>query len=288
MTDRPKDSANAVELRAITLRYGRITALRDVTLDLPVGAVTGLVGRNASGKTSLLRVIAGYEPWRGDGVRVADAAILTSDRWTASADQSVSSLIGHLRRAWPRFDPERAQELLGRFGVPSRWSLRQLSRGQSSAAQVSLALASRAPITLLDEPHLGLDAPSRDLFTRLVVEELAECPRTLVISTHLIDETAALFERLIVLDAGRLVAHDTVDALLTRFVRVQGSTAQLARLAEHLVRTESLGGRLTGIVERSVLDAVAPLGVHTTPLSVQELAGVLPGALADALAKELT
>lgn len=268
------DPTPAVSLRDIALRYGRTDALRGVTLDIAADAVTGLVGRNGAGKTSLMRVVAGFEPRHAGSVRTAGRVMLTSDRWAAAADQSVASMIGHLRRAQPSFDPDRAHELLGRFGVPPRAGLLRLSRGQASAAQASLALASRAPITLLDEPHLGLDAPSRELFAALVVEELVTHPRTIVISTHLIDETSPLFERLIVLDAGRVVADDAMDALLARWVRVQGPADRLAGV--RLLRPERLGGRVTGIVERAALDAAGADGVRVSRLSVQELAGVLP------------
>jgi len=266
--------AAAVRLRGISLRHGRTEALRDISLDIAADVVTGLVGRNGAGKTSLLRVIADFEPRHRGTVEAFGRVMLTSDRWAAAADQSVASMIGHLRRTQPGFDADRAHELLSRFGVPARAGVLRLSRGQASAAQVSLALASRAPITLLDEPHLGLDAPSRDLFAALVVEELQTHPRTIVISTHLIDETAPLFERLIVLDAGRVVADDDVDTLLGRWVRVQGSEARMAGVP--LLQPERLGGRVTGIVERTILDAVGADGARVSSLSVQELAGVLP------------
>ena len=148
-----------------------------------------------------------------------------------------------------------------------------LSAGKQTAAQASLALASRAPLTLLDEPQTGLDAPSRDLLTRAIIEEQALRPRTWVISTHLIDETAPLFERVLVLDAGRLVTDADVDELLTRWVRVEADPAVLEALPR-LGELERLGGRGSAIVAAS--DVPAGFAGRTHPLTLQALAGVLP------------
>lgn len=191
----------AIELTDVSLRHGRTLALDGVSATIPAGSVTGLVGRNGAGKTSLLRVIAGREPRHTGRVSVLaqpasrlghtpGAVHLLCDTWGFAADLTVAGVGAHLRRLGGPYDQDRARDLLDRFGVPHDAPVGRLSRGQASAARLSLALASRAPITLLDEPTLGMDAAARALTTRVVIEELAEAPRTLVISTHLIDEAA--------------------------------------------------------------------------------------------------
>ena len=261
-------------------------ALAGVTATVPAGSIVGLVGRNGAGKTTLLRVLAGREP-RFTGAasafgvpvgrlgRTPGLVHLAASPWPAAWDRDVASLARSLERVRPTFDRARALDLLARFGVRPDAHPRRLSTGQASAAQAALALASRAPLTLLDEPHAGLDAPTRDLLTRLVIEEQELHPRTWVISTHLVDETAPLFERVLVLDAGRLTADAEVEELLSRWVRVEADAAALEGVPR-LGDLERLGGRARAIVPT---DAV-PAGpaVRTHPLTLQALAGVLPSS----------
>lgn len=274
----------AAKLESVSLRYGRHVALAEVTTSLPQGAIVGLTGRNGAGKSSLLRALVGREPGHTGAIRVGGLPVrrlgralglahLSGDDWPYAADQNLRSMLGALRRTRPGFDAARAAELLEAFGVPLAGFKRNLSRGQFSAAQSALGLATRAPLTLLDEPQLGLDAPSRERLAALIVQEQADWPRTIVISTHLIDETAPLFERLLVLDAGRLVADDDVDVLLGRYLRVQADSATL-EILPHLGAIERLGGRASAVVPADAVPRELVDRAH--PLTLQALASVLP------------
>lgn len=264
----------------VGVRFGRTQALAEVSATLAADTITGLVGRNGSGKTTLLRVAAGREiPGAGE-VRIGgrSAAVhgqvhLAGDSWPWAADQSVATLASHAARLHPGFSTDAYRAHLARFGLTDRALVGTLSRGQASAARCAVALASRAPVTLLDEPQLGMDAQARETLADLIVAEQSEATRTFVISTHLIDETAPLFEDLLVLDAGRVIAHDAVDALLSRFVQVEGNAAALAGV--RLRDVHRLGDRVNGVLERSETHML-PTGVRIAPLRVQRLAGVLP------------
>lgn len=283
MADTP---AVALDALSVTFRSpGRnVRALDAVTTSIPADSIVGLIGRNGAGKTTLLRVLAGREPRVTGAASVFDQPVdrlgrtpglvhLAGAGWPGGWDQNLASLMRVLARVRPHFDRTRALDLLAQFGVDPAAHPNRLSTGKATAAQASLALASRSPLTLLDEPHAGLDAPSRDLLTRLIIEEQDLHPRTWIVSTHLIDETAPLFERVHILDAGRLATDAGVDELLARWVRVEADLATLERLPR-LGDLERLGGRGSAIVPA---DAV-PLGstVRTHPLTLQALAGVLP------------
>lgn len=283
MPDRP-----AVTLDAVGVTFGSpgrsVTALDAVTATLPIHGIVGLIGRNGAGKTTLLRVLAGREPRHAGVASVFGVPAgrlgsfpglvhLSSPVWAHAADQSLHSLATGLQRANRRFDRDRAHDLLTTFGIPRAASPRRLSSGQASAAMVALALASRAPLTLLDEPQTGLDAPTRALLTRLIVEEQSETPRTWVISTHLIDETAPLFERVLVLDAGRLVTDEPVDDLLLRYVRIDADAASIESLP-HVGGLERLGSRASAIIPAGVVPPA--LASRTRPVTLQELSGFLP------------
>ncbi|MDO5676256.1 MAG: ABC transporter ATP-binding protein [Propionibacteriaceae bacterium] len=252
---------------------GAVQALRDVTLTLPEEGIVGLLGRNGAGKSTLMRVLSGNELRHTGTVDVARPVMYAGDRWPHAYDQTLQSLMGHLARVHPAFDAVRAAELLAMFKVdPRQFSL---SRGQVSAGLVSLALASRAPVTLLDEPTLGMDAPSRALLARAIVEEQAEQPRCIVLSTHLIDESADLFERVLVLHHGRLRVDADAEELLSVHVRVEGAAADIEALPT-VGPIERLGNHATAIVRRDD----APAHLRTRPVRLQELATVLTeGAL---------
>lgn len=279
MSDTP-----ALTTTDLSVRFGSTDALRAVSASVPAGTITGLLGRNGAGKTTLLRVLAGREPrFSGsaavfglDASRLGGApglVHLATQAWPSTGDRSLAALARALGRVRPHFDADRYHDLLGQFGVPARARLRRLSSGQETAAMASLALASRSPLTLLDEPQTGLDAPSRALLNRLIVEEQGDHPRTWVISTHLIDETAPLFERVLVLDGGRLVTDEAVDALLDRYVRLEAGVATIESLP-HVGGLDRLGDRASAIVPADAVPAGLASRAH--PLTLQELAGVLP------------
>lgn len=173
-----------------------------------------------------------------------------------------------------RFDHDRALELLDGFGIDAKRRAGALSRGQLSAALASLALASRADLVMLDEPHLGMDAPSRALLNRACVEYAACMPGSLILSTHLVDETSGLFERVVVLDRGRVVAADDVDSLCAAYARVDGPYELISSLPT-LQPVERLGNNASAVVVRS--DAPDLLDALAMPVTLQELSGALSG-----------
>ncbi len=279
----------AFELAGVSVRLGHKSVLHDVSLASPATRVTGLIGRNGAGKSTLLRLLAGREPrFSGHGQvlrkNLPDAAagnvFLTAEHWPFGGDQRFRDLIAHLRRVYPGFDEERALELLAWFDVPVSRHPLALSRGQRTAAYLCLALAARAPLTLLDEPYLGLDVPARRRFTRILKEELRTYPRALILSTHLVDEAEPLFDQVVMMEAGRVIAADTVAGLVSSFTRVTGLISEVAALPR-LGRIDRIGGRGSVVVRRGHEG-----GLPGQPVSLKELADLLIGPRREALADE--
>ncbi|GAB3820130.1 ABC transporter ATP-binding protein [Tessaracoccus terricola] len=276
------ESVAAVEAEGLGLgfRFGTKVALADVGLRLATGSVVGLIGRNGAGKTSLLRVLAGREPRFSGRATVFGIPVgelgwhpgmvhLGGVSWTLAADLRLVDLARHLSRFHPDFDMERLRELFAWFEIPGTSHLWQLSAGRRTAANMCLALATRARLTLLDEPHLALDAPTRELMTRLLAEELATGERTWVVSTHMVNETAGLFGDVVLLDKGRLVAHDDAEQLTRAHVRVLGAPDVVGALPR-LGGLSRLGARASAVVRREHAD-----GLPTQAVTLQELAAVL-------------
>src|SRR5262249_48693942 len=123
---------------------------------------------------------------------------------------------------YPNWDAELAETLIEDFGLRANKPVKKLSRGMRSALGITIGLAARAEVTMFDEPYAGLDAVARQIFYDRLLADFAAFPRTVVLSTHLIDEAAALFEGVIVIDGGRIVLDAAADGLRGVATRVSG------------------------------------------------------------------
>ena len=160
-----------IEVAGLRLDYGAVTALDGLSFTLPGGRIYGLLGRNGAGKTSLLSLLAGFRRPSGGTVRIGGQPVFenpgitrrvclireTGD--TGDRDDRVSYALWTAARLRPGWDADYADSLVDRFEIPRRKKLRELSLGQQSALGMTFGLVTRAPVTLLDESHLGMDAP---------------------------------------------------------------------------------------------------------------------------------
>jgi ABC-2 type transport system ATP-binding protein len=281
-----------IEVRGLHLRYGREPALEDVTFELPGDRIYGLLGRNGSGKTTLLSVLAGF--WRPTAgtVRLGgedtfehprvmrEIAFIGSGDRAAGSDTETERVRDKIRLAAqlrPSWDAGFADDLLRRFELSPRKRVTALSRGKLAALGVVIGLASRAPVTLFDEAHLGMDAPSRYAFYDLLLEDYATHPRTVIISTHHIDEVARLFEAVVILDRGRLLLHEDTDVLRAQGVALTGPADVVDRTVADLVplSEQRLGGTKAVIVwgpdTNGIRERARAAGLELGPVPLQDL-----------------
>jgi ABC-2 type transport system ATP-binding protein len=208
-----------ISVAGLTRRYRGQLALDDVTFDVPGASITGLLGRNGAGKTTLLRIIAGHEFASAGSVIVLGASPVKDEEVLRRIvfireDQTYPDIkVRHALRVaswfYPNWSHELAEALVADFGLPLNRRIKKLSRGMRSAVGIVIGLAARAEITLFDEPYAGLDAVARQMFYDRLLAEQAEHPRTVLLSTHLIDEAAGLLERVVIIDRGRVVRDGT-------------------------------------------------------------------------------
>jgi ABC-2 type transport system ATP-binding protein len=177
---------------------------------------------------------------------------------------------------YPAWDADLADQLVADFELPRKRQIKKLSRGMNSAVGIVLGLASRAPVTLFDEPYLGLDAVSRHVFYDRLLADYAEHPRTILLSTHLIEEISDLLEHVLLIDRGRVLLDTDAETLRASALTVSGPAHQVSALAaaHELLHTESMAGQSRALLRaRSATaqrDAVA-LGLTVEPTSVQQL-----------------
>jgi ABC-2 type transport system ATP-binding protein len=188
---------------------------------------------------------------------------------------------------YPNWDEELARQLVTEFDLPRQRRIRKLSRGMRSALGIVIGLAARAELTLFDEPYAGLDAVARQLFYDRLLADFAEHPRTIVLSTHLIDEVADLLEHVVMLDRGRVVLDAPADDVRGTAMTVSGAaTAVEEFVADRPVwHRQRLGARAT-ITVAGPLGAAAQararaLHLSLEPLSLQQLLVHAAGSSAD-------
>jgi len=219
-------SVPALRTDRLGRRYGRMWALRDCTIEVPAGAVAALVGPNGAGKTTLLEMIIGLlEPTEGqvavfgETSRAGTAQALARVGYVAQdhplyRDLTVADMF-HLGRAMnPRWDQQVAAARVDALGIPLRRKVRHLSGGQRAQVSLTMALAKRAPLLVLDEPVSSLDPVARLEFMRDVMASAADADLTFLISSHVVSELERFCDWLIVLASGHVQLAGPADDLL--------------------------------------------------------------------------
>ena len=227
-----------IEADHLGRRYGAVHAVDDVSFSIPENTICGLLGRNGAGKSTLMQLITGQEFPSSGSVRVAgknpveNAGVLSRVAFVKESQKYPDDFKPrHVFKAAPSFfehwDAAFAARLIDDFRLPLNTRIKKLSRGQLSSIGVIVGLAARAPITLLDEPYLGLDAVARQLFYDTLIADYAAHPRTILLSTHLIAEVADLLEHVLVIDQGRIIIDAAADDLRGRAMTVVGRASDV-------------------------------------------------------------
>jgi ABC-2 type transport system ATP-binding protein len=267
-----------VRATSLSFNYGAKRALDDLSFTIPKGRVVGLLGHNGAGKTTLMKAMVGL--LRGSGElavlgrdpmreRVAlleevcyipDVAILP--RW-ARVGQLVSLMSG----LHPRFSAERARALLKRTSVGLNDKVKSLSKGMVVQAHLALTAAIDARLMILDEPTLGLDVLSRKAFYEMLIDEWCDGERSVVISTHQVEEIETLLSDVLMLNEGKLVLSTSLADLEERFVALAHAPAVADQVAAaHPLLRYRLGpGGTAALFDGAPPAAVMSLGQRVRP-----------------------
>ena len=276
----------------ICMEYGGKRVLEEVTLQLEQGHIYGLIGRNGAGKTTLLSILTAQNPATSGTVTLNGAPVwenqsaldhlcfsreINPANTFGSAAYKVREYLRIARAYYPNWDEAYAKRLIDAFGLDVKKRIGKLSKGMLSMVTIVVALASRAEITILDEPVAGLDVVAREKFYQLLLEDQTETGRAFVISTHIIEEAASLFEKVIILQEGRLRLMEDTDELVSRFWAVSGRADEVDAACAGLTvyHTDRMGRAKTVYVStepgRQIRDQLAGRAVDVAPLSLQQL-----------------
>jgi ABC-2 type transport system ATP-binding protein len=266
-----------IEAKDLSKRYGRFLALDRVSFSLGAGRIVGLIGRNGAGKTTALKAILGLTSYEGS-VRVlglepsgdrnalmsqvcfiADAAVLP--RWL-----SVRQALDYVAGVHPRFDRKRAEDFLAPTSIRRSSRVGELSKGMITQLHLALILAIDARVLVLDEPTLGLDLIYRRQFYDTLLNDYLDKERTILLTTHQVEEVENLLTDVLFIDRGRVVLDASVEDLAARFVQLNvaaGRIEQARALKPFHVR--ELFGRSVMLFENRPAADFDGLGELRTP-----------------------
>lgn len=241
-----KSSAPAIEITALSRRFGDMLALDNVSLAVPPGLVFGLVGENGAGKTTLLKHVLGLLRAQAGTVRVfgldpvADPpAVLgrigyLSEQRELPAWMRIDEFMRYTAAFYPKWDATFAEDLRRQFDLPLDAKIRHLSRGQSARAGLMAALGHRPDLLILDEPSSGLDPVVRRDIMEAIIRTVADEGRTVLFSSHLLDEVERVCDSVAMMAHGRMVFCGELDGikaghhqLVLRFATAQPTAPSL-------------------------------------------------------------
>ncbi len=273
----------------IVKTYHKTEVLKNINLEIEQGKIYGLIGRNGAGKTTLLSIMTAQNPatsgtvcYNGEPVWENQASL---DHLCFSRELNPVSAFGpnnmkikeYLRIAsvfYPNWDKQMAKDLAEMFHLDIKKKISKVSKGMMSMVTILVAMASKADITIMDEPVAGLDVVAREQFYKLVIDEYTKTGRTFIISTHIIEEAADVFEEVIILKDGTVLCKENTQELLERCMHISGNAEEVdaacAGLKMHHVQKMGRSKGVTIILEDGQKLAEG-YDITVQPVSLQEL-----------------
>ena len=279
-----------IELKSVTKRFDNFTALDDLHLTVPQGAVYGLIGPNGAGKTTTIRHITGMlRPDAGEVLLSGEPIFenpIVKERMFCIPDEpyyfamaATGDMMRFYRSVYPRFDMGRYNKLREAFQIDDKLPIRRLSRGMRKQAAFWLALSARPEVLILDEPVDGLDPVMRRQVWSLIMGDVAENETTVLVSSHNLRELEDVCDHVGILQKGRCLLERSVAGLQETTVKVVLAMPDGARLPDGLdVLHAAATGRLQTLILRGKeedviarLQTVSPLFLDTQPLTLEEI-----------------
>jgi ABC-2 type transport system ATP-binding protein len=278
-----------IEARGLRKAFGTTLALDGVDLRVDEGRILGLIGPNGAGKTTALKAILGLTSYQGslrvlgrdpwterdqlmrDVCFIADVAVLP--RW-----MRVSQALEYVAGVHPRFDRAKAESFLGKTSISAGQKVRELSKGMVTQLHLALVMAIDARLLVLDEPTLGLDILYRKQFYDSLLNDYFDRSRTIVVTTHQVDELQHVLTDLMFMNRGRIVLSCSMEEFEARYLEVTVRPEQIAAVrALKPIHERQVMGRSVLLFDRVDRNQLAALGEVRTPSIADLFVGVLSG-----------
>lgn len=250
-----------LEIKSLYKSYGKLRVLTDINIIIEENKIFGLLGRNGVGKTTLLKLITGQLVSNSGEIKLDGVEVFENERAmeefclvrefsSSIKEKRVKDILALARILYKNWDKEYENYLIKVFGLNIKKKFSKLSTGNQTIVGLIIGLASRARITIFDEPTLGLDAAIRYKFYNLLLSDYEDNPRTIIISTHLIDEVSNLFEEVIILNDERVALKDNVNSLKRRSYFLSGREDNINQVIKDkkVIHSEEFGStKIIGI-----------------------------------------
>jgi len=283
-----------IEARGLRKAFGATVALDGVDLRVEAGRILGLIGPNGAGKSTALNAILGLtayqgelkvlgrDPWKerdrlmADVCFIADVAVLP--RW-----MRVSQALDYVAGVHPRFDRAKAEAFLSKTDIKRTSQVRQLSKGMVAQLHLALVMAIDAKLLVLDEPTLGLDLLYRKQFYDTLLNDYFDRSRTIVVTTHQVEEVQNVLTDLVFINRGRIVLASSMEAFETRYAEVVVGPEHIAAArALKPIHERQVFGRGLLLFDSVDRDELAALGEVRTPSIADLFVAVMGGQASEA------
>lgn len=280
---------NVVECQGITKNYGKVKALNNLSFDLKENKITGLVGRNGAGKTTLLKIIAGFLHQTSGNIRVfsenpfnnlkvSSNMIFIDDGISFPASLNLSEILQFGVRFYKNFNLSLALDLLEYFNINLKNHHQYLSKGTKSIFNCIIGISARSAITIFDEPTTGMDAAVRKDFYRAVLKEYVAFPRTILISSHHLNEIEDLIEDILLIKNGEKCLHLPITDLNMMAVGLRGKSSLIGELSKdkEIYYQEGMGIYNAYVVIKNdfsedKLQKIKASGIEILPVAPEEM-----------------
>lgn len=275
-----------IEVKNLKKTFGKEVALSDFNLTLEGNKIFGLLGKNGAGKTTFMRILAGYIQSTSGEVKVdgqnpfnnmnlSKQICFIEESGNFKSGFKVKDVLKVSSFYYPNWDREKAEKLVKLFRLKPNQKVKGLSKGMYSALGIIVGLSSNAPVTIFDEPYIGLDASFRSIFYELLLEEYEQNPRMIILSTHLIDEVSQLFEEVIILHEGKKMLHENSLELSEKHLLVSGKEEAVKQYIanKHVIHETKMFGKKSAIVfgEQINEEEALKLNLKVERCSIQDL-----------------
>jgi len=281
---------NNWEIDGVTKKFDNVTAIDDISLEIEKNKIYGLIGRNGAGKTTLLKLLANQLIADAGTIKNGNEILKNNDSLTQSiclARETINingvekftakRIFDFASYIYPNWDNNYCLELSEQFELDLNKKYIKLSKGMHTVVGIILGLASRAPLTLFDEPYVGLDPVAREIFYELLLNDFQENKRTIIISSQLINELENLFDRVLIVKNGRLVLNEGMEEIHEMTKVVSGGKGEVKKvLKDKRVIHKQLIGRLANytVLDRFTereLQSFKDLDISYSSINLQKL-----------------
>ncbi|WHY67549.1 ABC transporter ATP-binding protein [Neobacillus sp. SuZ13] len=280
---------SVVTCNGLTKEFGRKRALNNLSFQIEENKITGLIGRNGSGKTTLLKIIAGliketsgkievFSEKPFNNLTISANAIFIHDQMNLPAALNLKEILGAAANFYENWESNLAQRLFDYFSLNPSQHYQDLSNGMKSTFNTILGLSARCPLTIFDEPTTGMDAAVRNDFYRAVLKEYIAYPRSIIISSHHLNEIEDLLEDILLIKDGKEHLHLPAEEFKEWAIGIQGKKAIINEWTKNrdIIYTKNIGHDQSYVVVRSQFSnqewqQARANGVEFSPVTASDL-----------------